>query len=200
MNTTFLHLEDTIRKKIVLKKKGVYIIFFHNLSGNLVCEIKASRVDLTVVGLYTGNKMQEFTLTTTQHHFSPFSRSRLLIKGIFDGMSKFKYSGRIRIEKKAKGTHASQKNQNLVISENTLVDTEPCLEIMSDDVFCTHSATTIQPERDSLFYFASKGIKEKKAQKLILRGFIEELFEFFPPLLHNKQIIKLKNSVLTRYD
>lgn len=162
-------------KKLVFDKPGDYMVIFENISGSLIFDILVSGVNLNIYGLYIGTKDAEFKINTIQNHLAPSSTSNLLIKGVFYDSSKFYYRGLIKIEKNAQKTHAYQKNQNLTLSENCFVDSRPYLEILANDVFCTHGSTTGRLDREQMFYTKTRGFDEKLAEKLLVDGFINEI-------------------------
>jgi Fe-S cluster assembly protein SufD len=103
-------------------------------------------------GLFEGKSQDDFQIETVQHHLAQGSTSNLLIKGVFAESSRFDYSGLIRIEKEGQQSHAYQKNQNLLLSPDSFVQSKPFLEILANDVFCTHGSTTGKLNEEQIFY------------------------------------------------
>jgi len=171
----FKHITKEAEKCVIFDKPGRYIVFFHNLSGEILFDIRKKGVYLDIYGLYTGNKKDSFKVKTIQHHRTPNSQSSLLIKGVFDDESVFLYEGMIRIEKSAQGSHAYQKNQNLLLSPGVFVSSKPDLEILANDVYCTHGSTTGRLSKEELFYLQAKGLDKKESERMIVRGFIENM-------------------------
>lgn len=174
---TFLNLNSLKQKKFRFSKPGKYTVFFHNLSGELIFDLLTSGVDVDIYGLYTGKNSEQFIVRTKQHHIAPRAKSNLLIKGIFDDCSSFHYEGLIKIEKKAQNSHAYQKNQNIILSDDVFVRSEPFLEILANEVFCTHGSTTGKINEDQLYYLATRGVHKKTARKLLLQGFLNEVYQ-----------------------
>lgn len=173
----FINL-NTEKKLPVFDKQGeTYVVFFHNYSGKLNFEIRGSDIKLYIYGLYIGKKGDEFHIETIQNHVAPGSLSDLFIKGVFEDKSKFIYQGLIRLEKTAQKSHAYQKNQNLILSDGVFVDSRPFLEILANDVFCTHGSTTGKLDRDQLLYARTRGLSENVAEKMLVNGFVEELID-----------------------
>jgi Fe-S cluster assembly protein SufD len=173
----FINLNKTKQTKLIFDKPGNYTVFFHNLSGEYDFRIKSPGVDLNIYGLFVGHKSDNFQLKTNQYHLAPSSISNLLIKGVFADESKFIYQGLIKIEKAGQKSHAYQKNKNLILSEKVYVDSRPFLEILANDVFCTHGSTTGKINEESLFYLKSRGLNQKVAEKLYVSGFIQEIVD-----------------------
>ncbi len=171
----FIDLSKVKKNKIVLDKSGDYIAYIANISGDFQFEIKESNIDLQIYGLFYGRGNDIFKLNTVQHHIAANSRSNLLIKGVFDDQSKFLCTGLIKIEKTGQKTHAYQKNQNIILSDQTYVESEPFLEILANDVFCTHGSSTGKINEEQIYYLKSRGIDEKKAKRLLVEGFLNEI-------------------------
>jgi Fe-S cluster assembly protein SufD len=85
------------------------------------------------------------------------------------------FSGRIRVCPDAQKTDASQTNKNLLLSEQAVVDTKPQLEILADDVKCTHGAAVGQLDETALFYLRSRGVPLQEARGLLTYAFAREL-------------------------
>ena len=171
----FINLNKTKTKKLNFTKSGKYIVFFQNLSGKFSFELKEKGIDLQILGLFIGKNKDRFQVETIQHHVAPNSVSNLLIKGVFYDESKFIYQGLIRIEKAAQKTHAYQKNQNLIMSDSCFVDSRPFLEILANDVFCTHGSTTGKLNQEQIYYLQTRNLAKKSAEKLLIDGFIQEI-------------------------
>ncbi|MEO6509265.1 MAG: SufD family Fe-S cluster assembly protein [Patescibacteria group bacterium] len=175
--TTFIDLNKDTQRAMTFSEKGKYVVFMHNLSGKFVFEITSEGVELDIFGLFTGTNEDNFSVETIQHHKAPGSTSNLLIKGVFNDKSKFHYQGLIRIEKNGQKSHAYQKNQNLILSPDTFVESKPFLEILTNDVFCTHGSTTGKLNKDQLFYAKSRGLDSKTAESLLVEGFVNEVYD-----------------------
>lgn len=177
-HVTFINLDETEEEeRLTFDKPGDYLVFFYNLSGKFIFDIRAERVDLKIYGLFVGSGTEQFTLDTIQHHQAAASTSNLLIKGVFKNSAKLQLTGLIRIEKEAQKSHAYQKNQNLVLSPYCFVESKPYLEILANDVFCTHGSTTGRLNKQQLFYLTTRGLDTRQAKMLLVHGFINEVFD-----------------------
>jgi len=114
-------------------------------------------------------------MDTYQHHVAPDCTSDLMFKGALDHASRAVYRGMIRLEPGAQKTDAYQQNRTLLLSETARVDSIPGLEILANDVRCTHGATAGQIDPTILFYLMSRGLTEFQAKKMIMDGFFEEV-------------------------
>jgi Fe-S cluster assembly protein SufD len=126
-------------------------------------------------GLYYGTGSQKIHLDTYQHHISPDCTTDLMFKGALDHTARAVYRGMIRLEPDAQKTDAYQQNRTLLLSDDARVDSIPGLEILANDVRCTHGATAGQIDPAILFYLMSRGLTKFQAKKMIMDGFFEEV-------------------------
>lgn len=161
---------------LTFNKEGTYVVFFKNIDGNISCKVTAQNVKLYMFGLYDLKKKQAFKIHTEQIHEVGNSFSELFILSVVDDNSSLLFSGTIRIEKTAQKSHAYQKNQNLILSEDAFVDSRPVLEILADDVFCTHGSTTGPLSEDQIQYIRMRGVGEFEARKLLIEGFKKQVY------------------------
>ncbi|MCZ6609155.1 MAG: SufD family Fe-S cluster assembly protein, partial [Alphaproteobacteria bacterium] len=96
-----------------------------------------------------------------------------------DGRAHGVFQGLVRVAPKAIGTDARQKNQALLLSDRASADTKPELEILADDVKCTHGATVSDLDADGLFYLMARGLSEAEARRLLIAGFIGDVIDRF---------------------
>src|SRR6266481_895425 len=123
---------------------------------------------------------QEFDARTLQDHISPRTASDLLYKNALDDRARTTFGGLIRVEPHAHFTDAYQKVRNLLLSDEAEANSMPGLEILADDVRCTHGATSGQIEPEELFYLLSRGIPERVAKALVVKGFLNEVVDRLP--------------------
>ena len=137
-----------------------------------------SRSDMLAVTV--ADAVQEFDQRTLQDHRSPDTYSDLLYKNALYDEAKTIVSGLIRVEPDAHRTDAFQKVRNLILSPNAEANSLPGLEILADEVRCSHGATTGEIDAEELFYMQARGIPARDAYKLITFGFLNEVLERFP--------------------
>ena len=131
------------------------------------------RSDLLAVAV--AKHQQEFDARTLQDHISPHTASDLLYKNALDDRARTTFGGLIRVEPHAHFTDAYQKVRNLLLSDDSEANSMPGLEILADNVRCTHGATSGQIDEDELFYLRTRGIPTKVAQRLLVTGFLDEV-------------------------
>ena len=120
---------------------------------------------------------QEFDQRTLQDHVQPHTTSDLLYKNSLSDTAKTIFAGLIRVQPDAQHTDAYQKVRNLMLSDDAEANSMPGLEILADEVRCTHGATSGHVDDEELFYLLSRGISHKAAQELIVHGFLNEVLE-----------------------
>ena len=123
---------------------------------------------------------QEFDQRTLQDHLKADTTSDLLYKNVLNDNARTVFSGLIKVEPGAHRTDAYQKVRNLLLSDDAEANSMPGLEILADDVRCTHGATSGQIEPEELFYLKSRGINDLAAKQLIARGFLNEVVARLP--------------------
>ena len=192
-NSNLIDLNKTGENRLVFTRGGRYTVFFYNLSGEFSFDMKVSGIHLDIFGLFIGKADRQFKVHTVQNHIAPGSTSNLFIKGVFYDASKFHYEGLIRIEKKAQKSHAYQKNQNLILSNDCFVDSRPFLEILANDVFCTHGSTTGRLNKEQLNYLHLRGLSPKDAKEVLIDGFIRDIFHRVEGAGYRNEIKKYKD-------
>lgn len=142
--------------------------------------LEGEGAECTLNGLYLTTGKQHIDNHTTLDHASPHTTSHELYKGILDGKSEGVFHGRIIVRTEAQKTDAIQRNKNLLLSRDAVINTKPQLEIYADDVRCTHGATVGQVDQDAVFYLRSRGIGLEEARNLLTYAFTSDLIESIP--------------------
>jgi Fe-S cluster assembly protein SufD len=153
-----------------------------------------------VYGLYFPTKDQKMNLLTRQDHLVPRTFSNLHYKGALADRANARWEGMIYVDPKAEKTDGYQKNENLMLSDEANVLAEPGLEIITDDVKCSHGTTITNIDDDQIFYLTSRGIPEKEAEQLVIRGFFDTILNriTFAPIrgkLQNKIDSKMQEEI-----
>jgi Fe-S cluster assembly protein SufD len=131
-------------------------------------------------GFYFTDGNQHLDHDTQQNHLAPHTTSDLLFKGALKGKSRSVWQGMIYVAPGAQKTDGYQANRNLVLSDGARADSIPGLEILADDVRCTHGATVGRLEQEPLFYLKSRGIPQAEAEKIVVEGFFDPIFQRIP--------------------
>jgi Fe-S cluster assembly protein SufD len=133
--------------------------------------------EATLNGLYLVNGTQHIDNHTVIDHAKPHGSSHELYKGILDGHANAVFNGRIIVRKDAQKTDSKQTNKNLVLSDNAVINTKPELQILADDVRCTHGATIGQLDAEAAFYLQSRGIGRKEARSMLTYAFAQDIID-----------------------
>ncbi len=130
-----------------------------------------------VTGAYFADGTQHLDYDTFQEHIAPSTTSDFAFKGALRDTARTVWRGMIRVEEGAQKTNAYQENRNLLLSKTAHADSIPGLEIMANDVRCTHGATLGQVDREQLFYLMTRGLSRSEAERLIVRGFFQDVLD-----------------------
>ncbi|HUF00993.1 MAG TPA: Fe-S cluster assembly protein SufD [Gaiellaceae bacterium] len=130
-----------------------------------------------VTGAYFADGTQHLDYDTFQEHMAPSTTSDFAFKGALRDTARAVWRGMIRVEEGAQKTNAYQENRNLLLSKTAHADSIPGLEIMANDVRCTHGATLGQVDREQLFYLMTRGLSRSEAERLIVRGFFQDVLD-----------------------
>jgi Fe-S cluster assembly protein SufD len=169
-------LEASIARNAKLTSHALSVggaIARHDLNAHLLGE--GGRCEMN--GLYLGTGKQHVDFHTRIHHRAAKCSSSQTYKGILDGNSRGVFNGQVHVHPDAQQSDAQQANHNLLLSKNAEIDTKPQLEILADDVTCSHGATVGQLDADMLFYLRSRGVPDVQARGLLTYGFAHDIVE-----------------------
>jgi Fe-S cluster assembly protein SufD len=131
-------------------------------------------------GFYFTDKHQHLDHDTQQNHLAEHTTSDLLFKGALKDQSRSVWQGMIYVAPGAQKTDGYQHNPNLLLSDDARADSIPGLEIMADDVRCTHGSTVGKIDPVEVFYLNSRGIPTEDAERLIIEGFFDPIMQRIP--------------------
>ena len=130
-----------------------------------------------VNGVMFTQDAQQMTYNTLQHHMAPACRSDFLYKSALQDQSRTVWRGMIKVDTAAQKTDGYQRNDNLLLSDQSRADSIPGLEILADDVRCTHGSTSGKVDEELIFYARSRGFTRKEAVRMIVTGFFQQIFD-----------------------
>ena len=131
-------------------------------------------------GFYFASGRQHFDHDTQQNHLAPNTMSDLLYKGALVNQSRSVWQGMIYVAPEAQKTDGFQANRNLILSKKARADSIPGLEILADDVRCTHGATVGQLEELPVYYLMTRGFPREEAERMMIDGFFAPIMERIP--------------------
>jgi Fe-S cluster assembly protein SufD len=159
--------------------------------GEVGLGAKLGRLDLGVslvgdgassemVGVYFGEGSQTLDYRMLINHSGRNTSSDVFLKGAVEDDAQIVFTGLLRIEKDARRTSTFETNRNLVLSENAKAHSVPNLEILCDDVICGHASSVGPLEDDHLYYLQSRGLSKDRAERLLIKGFFQEVIDRLP--------------------
>jgi Fe-S cluster assembly protein SufD len=130
-----------------------------------------------VTGAYATRGRQHVDYDTLQEHAAPDTVSDLAFRGLISGRSSAVWRGMIKVDPGAQRTDAFQEARNLLLGKKAHADAIPGLEILADDVRCTHAAAIAQIDPEQIFYLRSRGLPKATAERLVVEGFLSAIVE-----------------------
>ncbi|MBK9302889.1 MAG: Fe-S cluster assembly protein SufD [bacterium] len=146
----------------------------------LTCDLAGEGARSEMIGVVMGAGRQRFDHHTRHRHLAGRTWSNIDFKAVADAAARSSYTGLIRIEQDARGSEAYQENRNLLLSDRSRADSIPELEILNQDVSCSHGATVAPVDPEQVFYLQSRGLDPDEALRLVVRGFLEKTFGRLP--------------------
>ncbi len=147
---------------------------------HLDVSLEGEGAEARVTGAYATRGRQHLDYATKQVHAAPRTNSDLAFRGILGGRSRAVWSGMIEVVPGAQKIDAFQESRNLLVSKKAHADAIPGLEILANDVRCTHAAAIAQLDEKQLFYLRSRGLPESQAKRLMIEGFLTATVSRFP--------------------
>lgn len=142
--------------------------------------LKAPGASSQILGVVLGAGEERFSFNTIQEHAAPDTKSDINFRVALKDKSSSVYQGIVKVDKIAQRTDAYQSNKNLLLDAGAKADSNPKLEILADDVKCSHGATVGPVDREQIFYLMSRGISRSIAEQLVVLGFFRQTLETFP--------------------
>ena len=157
------------------------VLGFGSANGRvrMVTTLSGPGAEARVTGAYAPHGRQHVDYDTYQEHAAENCISDLAFRGILNDRSSSVWRGMIKVDPGAQQTDAFQECRNLLLTKRAHADAIPGLEILANDVRCTHAAAVAQIDTDQLFYLRSRGLGEGAARRLVIEGFLAELVERF---------------------
>lgn len=148
---------------ISLQKSGVYSIV-----------LEGPGAEVSVFGAFQAEKSEIINVQVIIHHKAPHTRAETTLRGVARDRGQIKFLGRIIIEENCGNTNSFLTERVLLLSDSANAECIPDLEILSDDVKCSHAASITKIPEEQLFYLMSRGIGRREAEELIVAGFLGE--------------------------
>jgi Fe-S cluster assembly protein SufD len=172
----------TQRAKVARHGKLDWVVLGFGSGGGKVFQntiLEGEGAEGKVTGAYALTGRQHLDFDTTQEHAAAHCNSDLAFRGILNARSSAVWRGMIKVDEGAQETDAFQESRNLLLSKKAHADAIPGLEILANDVRCTHAAAIAQIDPEQLFYLRARGLSHEVASRLVIEGFLAELVERF---------------------
>ena len=153
---------------------------------NIGVILSGEGADSRMYGLLFGSARQHFDNHTLHHHAHGQTTSNINFKVVLRDKASSAYTGLIRIDPHAKVCEAYQENRNLLLNPGTKAETIPELEILNEDVSCSHGATVGPIDPMEIFYLNSRGIHTDEAVRMIVSGFVASTLKLVPEDLRER--------------
>lgn len=161
-NKKLYRLARDEHKNITINEPGVYEI-----------QLNGEGAEATITGIFEADSNNKKNITVIINHRAPHTRSNTVLKGVARDTAQVSFTGRIIVAENCPDTNAFLTERILLLSDNAKAEAIPELEILTDDVKCSHAASISHIPEEQLFYLKSRGIPHTDAEALIVEGFLE---------------------------
>lgn len=177
-----LTIGDCYEKEKIIVSGHEDIVLIGENGGSLDLEVilESEGCSANVYGVIIGKGKDSYNISTTSSHKASNTNSRVHLKGVFNDSSNMNFLGMINIDRVAQLSDAYLKNDNLMIGNDSKVDSSPQLEIKADDVKASHGVTISTIDEEHLYYLMSRGISSQQSLDLLISGFINDIVQRFP--------------------
>jgi Fe-S cluster assembly protein SufD len=161
--------------------------------NNLNVEVNAEGCETNLNGIYLGKNKNHIDNHTIVDHLKPNCNSNEVYKGILDDNSVGVFNGKVFVRPDAQKTNAFQQNNNILLTDDAVINSKPELEIYADDVKCSHGSTTGQLDDEAIFYLQARGVGKRSAINMMITAFAKDTLE-------RVSIEPLKNYIETKIE
>lgn len=152
------------------EKKSIHL----QHGGDYCIQLLGEGAEATVYGNFLAKDSDKISLNITIVHSAKHTRANTVLKGVGNDASSIRFFGKIRIEKGCSDTQSFLEERVLLLSDTATAEAIPELEILCDDVSCSHAASITHVMPQQLFYLQSRGLPFKKAQDFLVQGFLNQ--------------------------
>lgn len=156
-------------------RQALFMLGGRVLRSSQRLQLRGSGAEAVLDGLFVVDGSRQADLYTVIDHQGPRTRSRERVHGVASGRGRAAFNGRILVGPAATGSDSSQASRNLLLSPTAEINARPQLEILTDEVKCSHGATVGSLDPDQLFYLLSRGIDPESARGILTFAFCEDV-------------------------
>lgn len=161
MKTTHITIDQLTPKPVAITESGKYVI-----------EITKPGAEVEIAGAFSAENKEAVEVEVVVHHQAPHTRATTVLKGVGRDQAKLRFVGRIIIDPECGDSNSFLTERILLLSDKAMAEAVPDLEILTDDVRCSHAASISRISPEQLFYLMSRGLTKKQAEVLIIEGFL----------------------------
>ncbi|SEW02793.1 Fe-S cluster assembly protein SufD [Halobacterium jilantaiense] len=154
-------------------------------------ELNGDGSETKIVGAFFGHDDQHFDLDAKVWHRAEHTTADLVTRGVIDDEARSVYEGVQDVGREAWDTSSYQRENTLMLSDESEADASPKLIINNHDTEASHSATVGQVDQETLFYMQGRGLTEQQAKDMLVEG-------FFVPVLEEVEVDELREDLETR--
>ena len=185
-------------EQVYQRKDSNFTINTMTLQGTLVrnnlnIEVHGEGCETNLNGIYLGEAKNHIDNHTIVDHLKPNCNSNEVYKGILDDNSVGVFNGKVFVRRDAQKTNAFQQNNNILLTDDAVINSKPELEIYADDVKCSHGSTIGQLDDEAIFYLRARGVSKRSAINMMITAFVKDALE-------RVSIPELKNYIETKID
>lgn len=178
--TVHFHFQD-VTQKAHSRYNAVEVSVGGKISrGEKTIHLSGANAENKVLGVLFGDSEQNFENWITQNHTAPKTTSDIQYRGALKGKSRSFFSGMVYIAKEGQQSDAYQSAKSMILSPEAKADAIPNLEILADDVKCSHGAAVGPVDEDQKYYLQTRGVSPDKAEDIIVEGFFEPVIAEVP--------------------
>lgn len=159
-------------KTIRIKSPGLHEVSIKK-SGEYLVQLMAEGAEARLSGVFETRDKEALTIKVILHHKAAHTRAETVLKGVARDQSSISFHGKIIIDEHCPDTQSFLTERILLLSDTARAEAVPDLEILSDDVSCSHAASVTNIPQSQLFYLMSRGISRSDAEELIVAGFLQ---------------------------
>ena len=161
MKNKIIKVSQIVSKPIILDTPGGYTI-----------ELLKPKIETTIIvrTKIEGEQQAEYRIVVK--HLASATKSKTVLKGVVDGQAKLRFFGKIIVAHNCQQVEAFLEERVILLSDRAKAEVVPELEILNDEVICSHAATISYPDEEQIFYLMSRGVSRSQAVQLLVEGFL----------------------------
>ena len=169
-------------EQVYQRKDSNFTINTMTLQGTLVrnnlnIEVHGQGCETNLNGIYLGKEKNHTDNHTIVDHKEPNCNSNEVYKGILDDSSVGVFNGKVFVRQDAQKTNAFQQNNNILLTDDAVINSKPELEIYADDVKCSHGSTIGQLDDEAIFYLQARGVGKRSAINMMITAFVKDALD-----------------------